>query len=106
MPNPLGRRQASYEIREHGFCGLPRRRRMGPRGSAHRTPSGEGTAYPYRQGNGAGSLNEGLSPCLSRMRGQLARPVLRGAKVSNGLRLLDSSTVSYTHLTLPTNREV
>jgi len=34
-------------------------------------------------------LNEGLDPCLSRMRGQLACPVLRGARTSNGPRLLD-----------------
>jgi len=35
--------------------------------------------------------DEGLHPCSSRMRGQLARPVPRGARASNGSRLLDTS---------------
>ena len=34
-------------------------------------------------------MNMGLPSCLSRMRGQLACPVLRGARASNGPRLLD-----------------
>ena len=37
----------------------------------------------------AGSMKMGLPSCLSRMRGQLACPVLRGARASNGPRLLD-----------------
>src|SRR5262249_28244021 len=35
-------------------------------------------------------VQQRVYPCLSRMRGQLACPVLRGARVSNGSRLLDS----------------
>jgi hypothetical protein len=34
-------------------------------------------------------MKMGLPSCLSRMRGQLACPVLRGARASNGPRLLD-----------------
>jgi len=33
--------------------------------------------------------DQGLHPCSSGMRGQLARPVPRGARASNGPRLLD-----------------
>src|SRR5258708_38987940 len=54
------------------------------------------TIFPYRPKDdsfgrcpGTGSLNEAAYPCLSRMRGQLARPVLRGARVSNDPRLID-----------------
>ena len=54
------------------------------------------TSLPHRpreafreRSPGSGSLKKGLTPCLSRMRGQLACPVLRGARASNGSRLLD-----------------
>jgi len=42
-------------------------------------------------------LNKRLTPRLSRMRGQLARPVLRGARASNDPRLLDCSECGAEH---------
>src|SRR5258707_11835126 len=63
------------------------------------------TIFPYRPKDdsfgrcpGTGSLNEAAYPCSSRMRGQLARPVLRGARVSNDPRLLDVRPAGRTFL--------